>query len=913
MAITLDNKHVRYVIGSDGRTRHVIDKRTDTDHCMQGPFARIKKANQEFSATSASCTHGRLTLRFGESGVSAAIGVTAKDHYLLLEVLSLTGDGVEELTFLDLTLIPHSALRTPHSPFVGCALALNLQTNVPELPGANVRLRAACYPRFGFAGAKVALIGCPAGDLRKIMQKVVNAAEDLPHSSIGGPRALDAEVNRGSYLFNFGDLSEEKVDDWIRLAGSLGINQIDFHGGKSFRFGDCRPNPETYPRGLKSLRAVTDKLHAAGIEAGLHTYAFFIDKNCPWVTPVPDPRLAKDATFTLATPLTSEDDTVPVLESTQDMSATTGFFVRNSITVQIDDELITYTGISREPPYAFVGCRRGACGTQAASHPQGAQVYHLKECFGLFVPDGESTLFAEVAARTAKAFNDGGFDMMYLDALDGEDVVGGRENGWHYGSKFVFEIWKHLERPALMEMSTFHHHLWYVRARMGAWDHPTRSHKKFIDIHSAANESCRRMFLPAHLGWWAFKTWSGAQGEPTFPDDIEYLCARCIGEDTGLSIMGVDPYTISDVPALPRLAAIMKRYEDLRHANYFPEAVRAKLRVPGDEFTLIQTPQGDWRFRPIQYTKHKVEGLDGSSNVWRTHNRFDRGTVQLRIQGLMSAGPYDAPGNVILADFSDDGAFSDRDAAPGVTASLCLSSDRVKVGLASGQYTASNTLEGREETWTKAGKVFTPPLDLGERQGLGVWICGDGGGEVLNIQVRSPEHISGAIGEHYVTIDFTGWRYVELIEPEGERYAEYTWPYGHIYSIYRESVNYDQVETLSLWYNNLPPGGTATCYLSPIEALPLVSGTLIRPAVTLGDRTIRFPVEIESGCYLEFRSTSDCMLYGPQGEPIREVEPEGEIPFLEPGDNQVAFTCEAPEKIRPRACVTVISQGEPLR
>ena len=39
------------------------------------------------------------------------------------------------------------------------------------------------------------------------------------------------------------------------------------------------------------------RINAAGISAGLHTYAFFIAKDCPWVTPVPDRRLASDATF----------------------------------------------------------------------------------------------------------------------------------------------------------------------------------------------------------------------------------------------------------------------------------------------------------------------------------------------------------------------------------------------------------------------------------------------------------------------------------------------------------------------------------------------------------------------------------------------------------------------------------------
>lgn len=911
-AMKIENEYARYVLGADGTNQHFIDRQTGTDYGLQEPrvpFARIRQAGREIPASAAAYADGRLTVDFGASGVRAEIGVTAEPHYFVWEVLSLTGEGVEEFNFVDLPLTLRGA---PEEPFAGCALALNLQTRVPEIPRANSRLRAFCYPRFGFAGAKVALIGCPQSELRAVLQEVVRAAPDLPHSPIGGPWALDGEHNNGSYLFNFGNLSEETVDDWIRVAQSLGINQIDFHGGGSFRFGDCRPNPQTYPRGLESMKAVIDKLHAAGILAGLHTYAMFMSKDCPWVTPVPDPRLGKDATFTLAAALDAEATTVPVEESTEKMSTVTGFFVRNSVTLQIDDELIVYRGLSKEPPYAFTDCQRGAYGTLAAPHAPGAKVHHLRECFGLFVPDGDSTLFEEVAARTAETFNEAGFDMIYLDALDGGDTVAGPENAWHYESKFAFEIWKRLKKPAIMEMSTFHHHLWYVRSRLGAWDHPNRSYKKFIDIHCAANEEHRRMFLPGHLGWWAFKTWSGAQGEPTFADDIEYLCLKALATDTGLSIMGINPDNVSQIPALPRFAAIMKRYEDLRRANVVPESVKAKLRVPGEEFTLLPGPEGKWQFQPVQYAKHKVENLEGWSNVWTVNNKFDRQPLRLRIEALLSAGAYDAPDNIVLANFGEVGDFPERATAQGMTVSLQPSSDQVKVGPASGCLTASNTLAKREGTWAMVGKKFSPPLDLSPQQGLGVWVYGDGQGEVLNLQLRSPSHLSNGIGDHYIVVDFTGWRYFELVEPEGERYAAYQWPYGDVYSIYRESVNYGQVESLSLWVNHLPPNGTVTCYLSPIKALPLMPVKLRHPSVTVGGRTLAFPVEIESGSYLEFHSLADCKLYGPQGELLGEVQPEGEVPVLEAGENRVQFTGDVSPDTSARAYVTVISQGEPL-
>src|SRR6185436_18750904 len=158
----------------------------------------------------------------------------------------------------------------------------------------------------------------------------------------------------------------------------------------------------------------------------------------------------------------------------------------------------------------------------------------------------------------------------------------------------------------------------------------------------------------------------------------------------------------------------------------------------------------------------------------------------------------------------------------------------------------------------------------------------------------------------------TGWRYFELVEPESRRWAQYSWPYGDPYSIYRESVNFVQVSSLSLWFNNLPPGKSVTCYLGPIKALPLSRFTLRRPAVTVGAKTLLFPVELETGSYLELNSLTDCKVYGPNGEQKTEFKPEGELPALSPGENQISFRCEPIEWTNARVNVTVMSEGAPI-
>lgn len=913
--IVLENEVVRYEIGGDARNLRLVEKATGTDylaHETPSPVAHITFKGNRADATSAGSEGSDLVIGFGDTGVTARIGVRMEKRYWVFSVKDVSPvEGVEAVTFANIPLSVKGALD---DAFTGCALAMDLQTNVAEIPGPNARLAATCYPRFGMKGASVSLIACPTGQLRETMKEAVDAAPEIPRTHIGGPWALDSEGNRGSYLFDFGTCTEETVDSWIAVVKQLGLNQIDFHTGGSLRFGDCEPNPDLFPNGRASVKAVIDKLHGAGIMAGLHTYAFFMDKKTPYVTPVPDPRLGKFASYTLSEEVSADTAAIPVEESTADVSTITGFFVRNSVTIQIDNELITFSGVSKEAPYGFTQCTRGALGTKAEAHAKGAKAHHLKECFGLFAPDADSTLLEEMAANTANTFNECGFDMIYLDALDGEDILGGSENSWHYGSKFAWAIAKRLHRPALFEMSTFHHHLWYIRARMGAWDHPTRSHKEFIDTHVESNLSGSGMYLPMNLGWWAAKTWTGARGEPTFTDDIEYLMCKALGGDMGISLMGVNPDSIGKVPAYQRLAPIFRQYEELRHANHFPESIKQQIRVPGKDFTLERLEDGTWQFRHMQYDKHKVCGIDGVSNVWTVRNPYGEQPLRARIEALLSAAPYDSPEGVVVEDFAKPSeTFTGGKIKPGITGALTRSTEQTKAGDASGRFTATSGLDEPRGAWIQMTRGFAPELNIDKQQALGVWVHGDGQGELLNIQLKSPDHIAGGIGDGYIHVDFEGWRYFELIENEGANMEKWGWPYGGGYAVSREDISFANVSTLSLWYNNLPKGKAVTCYISPIKALPTVETALKNPRLTVGGKTIAFPVEISSGSYLEYASMDDCKLYGKNGELIGDVKPLGDAVTLAAGDNTIEFQCDSTGGPTPRARVTAITRGEALQ
>jgi len=89
-----------------------------------------------------------------------------------------------------------------------------------------------------------------------------------------------------------------------------------------------------------------------------------------------------------------------------------------------------------------------------------------------------------------------------------------------------------------------------------------------------------------------------------------------------------------------------------------------------------------------------------------------------------------------------------------------------------------------------------------------VWVKGDGKGALLNLQLGTPREYMSTLSDHYVTLDFTGWRYVELLMRERDvgEMSNYEWPYGDYYGIYRTPLDMAHISEINLYLNHLPPG-----------------------------------------------------------------------------------------------------------
>jgi hypothetical protein len=422
------------------------------------------------------------------------------------------------------------------------------------------------------------------------------------------------------------------------------------------------------------------------------------------------------------------------------------------------------------------------------------------------------------------------------------------------------------------------------------------------------------LLLPLHLGWWGFQSFNPPQIEPTYPDVMENLGAKLIGWDAGISLTaGIDRETLRTTPLFRRAVETLRVCEELRGAKEFDEATKAKLRESGQEFAMFKDSAGKTRFRRVQSAAQTVVPAEPWTLGWQVTNAFAEQPVNFRIEALMSAASGTDTNVVVLAELGkpDSGAWKST-SADGVSFALKPAGSGDPAGCV---LTATNSGKvARRAAWVRLEKSFSPPLNMKERQGLSLEIEGDGSGALVAVRLESPRAIAyGAVADRYVMLDFTGRRSFTLVETESTRWSDYVWNDGKgAYNVYRETIDFGAIESVGVWLQNLPPGRETKCRLGPIRALPLRAGTVTNPKLTVGGKTVEFPIKLASGSWIECRGPEDCAAYGPKGESLGKVTPKGAWPMLMAGPNTLQFSTEASDGCAPRGRVTVFCQGEGL-
>ena len=843
-------KHFQLTLSDSGQVESFVDLRNgvnyadmnDTKFCI----LRLRKEDAGVTSDKMVQKGNMLTFSFPGTPVTVKLQMTANKSYLVFDVAEITGDFYS----LQFARVPLT-IDYQKDDFAACAMSRKLNTQTLDFPGKSNLLGGQCFSALCYEGAGVFLLGMPETQLRETMKQVYVPGE-MPVNRVGGPYAMDHPKNYGSYIINSELITEQQVDEWVAHLSRFGINQVDFHQGTPFRQGDFHFNETAYPNGVSDFRKTSEAFRKHGFITGLHTYAQFLSAESKYITPVPHKDLDVMRTFTLADELGTDEQTIPVIESTTDVSEITGFFVRNSKVIRIGDELILFEKPSRSAPYGFTSCRRGAFGTSVSTHKKGASVDHLTQMFFLFVPKKDSELFLEIARETARTYNEGGFDMIYLDALDGTYThVDDQELTWYYEALFVNEILKQTKTPPLLEYSTFSPSLWYGRSRMGAWDAAHRGYKRFFDKHIEENQhTADRLYLPGQMGWLAICPSRGDdvdnfQFHIMFQEDVNYLGAKILAYNYGLSYIdiqanGAQPFTYHN-------GEILKNYDSLRRAGYFSAEMLQQLRDPNAHF-LLQRSENDWYLTDVNYSFTLLRPDDPRDFSYR--NPYSKQTPMIRIEHRHQPAAYHSPGSIELLP-----------------------------------------LDETQPVTQLIVREFDQPLDLSKHLGLGLWVYGDGGGQHINIRIESPPHLTSGFIDHILSVDFTGWRYFALAEAGNGMtdLIQTNSPFSYYYSFYeeyRQTVFFKSISKVQLHIE----GETKNLRFRSICALPLTETYLVDPTLQMDDQKITFRGKIKNGHFMEFTPGGRAVVFDAVGNEISEMQPDAPSFVLSKGDNALRFS-----------------------
>ena len=749
-------------------------------------------------------------------------------------------------------------------------------------------------------GRRVGLAAGRRADLIRALQAMTVAA-GVPHSVAGGAWALESEQCKGSYLN--ANVTAETVDDWIAVAQLGGFDTIHFREKWYACRGHYPVNTNCWPNGLADMKRAVEKIHAAGLRAGLHTLTGCIDPRDPWITPRCSPDLMAWATYTLAEPLAADAKELVVAERPIDRHDVVFTYHGNGNAIRIGEEIVQYTGVRREPPYGFTGLKRGAFGTIAGAHAKGEQADYLQQRYLAFYPKPDSQLARDLAAAIGRVYRTCRFDQIYCDGTEGMMTRYGMAKMRH----LILAECTADGRPCLNEdsMAGSLPAVWWFHSRVGAWDSTYWSPKRFHDLHIAQRTRYvrERDMRELQMGWWRPGLWS-IHHRPHCADDMEYYAGKNTALDASMSIVANQPGQPMNY-SMTRQMAILGWYERFRRAGAFADGVAARLGVPRAEYRLRQDADGVWRMAPIVSAEHCVHSRPAAE--WQA--TFAEKPVEgfLRIEALYAGEPYDSPKALPMMTAADVPGMVLTNAT-GVTGTVTAADDPQRGKVI--RFSAANAGRSAVGAWACAAREFRPYANTGGRRVVAFWVKGDGSGALLNVQVKSPREYGQAHSEHYVTLDFTGWRYMEMPfrETDAARYLDHRWPYGTYSDIFHRVIRDNAVSDVKLYLNDVPAGGRAEVCVSEVRLVPLRDAGCRTPAVTVNGKTFTAPFTLTSGEFAEYGGGHWTHLDKTRLPMARYAAAEP-LP-LSAGVNRLSFAAgEVTPGAEPRAMVTVFAAG----
>jgi hypothetical protein len=440
----------------------------------------------------------------------------------------------------------------------------------------------------GVIGSRIALFGCPAAQALQTLGRI-EQAEDLPHPLVDGVWGKMAPTATASYLIV--DFGEDTLDAAIELTRAAGLQYL-YHGGPFRTWGHFELRPDLFPDGWASLKRCVDRAREAGVRLGIHTLSNFITPNDAYVTPVPDPRLARVGTSALAEDLDPTQTEITVVDPTWFNQ-----MQNNTLkTVMVGQELIRYGQVTDTAPWQLLDCERGAWGTRASSHRTGDPIAKLMDHgYRVFLTNPDLSI--EVARRIADLFNETGLLMVSFDGLEGNWSTGLGQ----YGRTLFTQAWydhlaPELKGQVINDASNPGHFNWHIYTRMN-WGEPWYAgFRESQTQYRLKNQNYYyRNLMPRMLGWFQM-------GAETTLEDAEWLLARAAGFDAGFCLV-TSPQAVRRNASGAAILKAVQHWEQARLLGFFPEEIKPALRDIQKEFQLVHRSDESFELYPVHSVK----------------------------------------------------------------------------------------------------------------------------------------------------------------------------------------------------------------------------------------------------------------------------------------------------------------------
>ena len=477
---------------------------------------------------------------------------------------------------------------------------------IPPIPGETC------------VGSKIALYGCRADTALDRIGRI-ELAEGLPHPVFDGIWSRKSPKLGRSYLI--AEFSEKTVDELLGYAQRGNFLSL-YHGSPFRSWGHYELNPRFFPNGNAGMRECVRKAQEKGILIGVHTLTNFINTNDPYVTPVPDSRLAKTGGSVLAADITAGQPDIEV--------AAPDYFTNDKNwlrTVLIGQELVRYGQVSDQAPWTLTNCQRGAYGTQASPHAKGTEIAKLMDHpYKVFFPNYD--MQHEIAVRLASLFNETGIGHFDFDGHEGAWASGQGDFGLEVFAKTFYD---HVDHPVHNGTSNSQPFYWHINTCCN-WGEPWyggfRSSMAAYRINNQA--MLERNFMPKMLGWFLLTP-------TTTLADIEWLMARSAGYSSGFA-MATSLRSLRSNPGTGAYLDAIRQWEALRMTGSFTESQRKRMRDTNNEFHL--QPISDTEFSLHQFVKSKTfeyeyyqrQPGEPTGKTWRYESVGEKQALQFQLQ-----------------------------------------------------------------------------------------------------------------------------------------------------------------------------------------------------------------------------------------------------------------------------------------